>query len=58
MGWGWDGGWVPRSHLQTKPFLQLLQAHSVIQGGDIMPFLLGDRGLCGAQGSHSVVHST
>lgn len=57
-GLGLVNGWVPGSHLQTKLVLQLHQVHSVVQGGDIMPFLLGDCGLCGDQGSHSVVLST
>lgn len=61
VGWGWARAtsWlVPGSHLQTKPVLQLHQVHPVVQGGDIMPFLLGDCGLRGEQGSHRVALGT
>lgn len=37
--------WVAGTHLQAELVLEVLQAHPVVQGGDIVPLLLGGRGL-------------
>lgn len=38
------------AHLQPELVLELLQVHPVVQGGDVVPLLLGGRGLWRAGG--------